>query len=807
MNVIPYARNLSEVVGIHPLPDLPILLKRESIIQKIKDNQVVVVLGETGCGKTTMIPLFLLEAGLGYFGKIGVTEPRRIAAHSLMPYVAGFIDSEKNIVAGHTRFWNTTNADTQIEYMTDGILTEEMLYDPELTEYRAIMIDEAHERSTNIDYILGHLKNIRKSRPELRIIIASATIDAIKFSKFFNDAPIIEIPGRTYDVEVIYSEVPHFERELFNPRGAPLEVAQKIADIHEGGAVGDILAFLPGRNEIAACIEFLKARELENIEILPAYGHMDLNEQAAIFLDYPGKRKVIIATNVAETSITPVGVKFVVDPGTIKQMDFYANSGRSSLQTKPHSKSGVNQRKGRAGRTQEGTCYRLYTEEEYEALPEFTKPEICRTSLDSVILNMRYIGIEDVEHFPFIDLPSHALFVSAYESLKKMGAMDKNEVLTDHGKKMAKLPLEPVLANMLLNSVKYGCVEQIATIVSAIAAGHIMLRPPEEEEQVKSDAAHKRFESQVSDALTFLNIWDEYQEHVGDTEWCLENYMNDKGLMEMSDVRNQLLEMLAEFGIDATTTNNVEKILKAIALGLVHNLYKTKEEERTDTGDRRTDERKGKNNRRSGGSNAYYPVVPGRVNDPVFIHPGSSTFGSKPPMLCTLEVVRTTKEYMRMCSFVDPKWLEELSPDKFVGGNKIVVGYKRGSSVATVRSEGSLVDEKVSLKEAVKIQKETIARAKKEGCVEITFTKKESRHGGISAFVSGHEYEISRNSVIEPIAGPKYLAVLRKERTKKGDMFFADVKFRIFELAEDKLEKKHTRRYSHKGHSNKKTSQ
>jgi ATP-dependent helicase HrpA len=574
---VPFTKRQEEI-GIHPLPDLPILQKRIEIIQKIKDNQVVVVLGETGCGKTTMVPLFLLEAGLGYFGKIGVTEPRRIAAYSLMPYVSGFIDSDKKIVGGHTRFWNTTNKDTQIEYMTDGILREEMLYDPELTEYSAIMIDEAHERSQNIDYILGHLKNIRKSRPELRIIIASATIDALKFSKFFDDAPIIEVPGRIYDVEVIYSTVPHFDKEHFKPRNSPLEVAQEIIKLHENnpvgnGIVGHIEGFAVGRDQIRECVEELKKKNFPDLEILPAYGHMDLVEQSAIFQEYPGKRKAIIGTNVLETSLTIPGLTHVIDNGLIKQMDFFANSGRSSLQIKPHSKSGLNQRKGRAGRMQNGVCIRLYTKEEYEALPEFTKPEICRTSLDSVILNMRYIGIQDVEHFPFIDLPSHSLFLAAYESLKKMGAMDKNEVLTEHGKRMAQLPLEPDLAHMLLNAVKYECVEQIATVVSAIGASHIMLRPPEEEEQVKADKAHERFECEFSDAITYLNIWDEYLLHEGDTEWCLENYMNEKSLIEMRDIRKQLIEMLAEFGIDATSTSNIEKILKAFALGLSHNLF------------------------------------------------------------------------------------------------------------------------------------------------------------------------------------------------------------------------------------------
>jgi HrpA-like RNA helicase len=799
---------ISEAIRFYPLPDLPARAIEEEFVRTVLHHQFTVAVGETGSGKSTLFPFFLLKAGVGCFGKIGMTEPRRIIPYSLVPYMSRFIDSDKRIIAGHVRFWNTITPDSQVVIMTEGELIQDLLFDPELREYSVVIVDEAHERSTNIDYLSGQLKIIAKSRPELRVIFVSATMDAIKFSKFFDDAPIIEVPGRTYDVEVIYSTVPHFDKEHFKPRNSPLEVAQEIIKLHENnpvgnGIVGHIEGFAVGRNEIGDCIEELKKRNFSDLEILPAYGHMDLVEQAAVFLEYPGKRKAIIGTNVLETSLTIPGITHVVDSGLIKQMDFFANSGRSSLQTKPHSKSGLNQRKGRAGRTQPGVCIRLYTEEEYNALSEFTKPEICRTSLDSVILNMRYnMSTEDVEHFPFIDLPSHALFLAAYESLKKMGAMDKNEVLTEHGKRMAQLPLEPVLAHMLLNSVKYGCVEEIATIVSAISAGYIMLRPPEEEEQEKADKAHERFECEYSDAITFLNIWDEYKEHEGDTEWALENYMNEKGLIEMSDIRKQLIKLLAEFGIDATSSQDVKKILKAFASGLIHNLFKAKEENREGEDDRRNG-RKGESKRRKGGSNTYYPVLPGRVNDPVFIHPGSSTFGGKPPMLVCLEVVRTTKEYMRTCSAVDPKWLSELLPKKFIEGKKFVSSYKRGSEVAYVKGIDNLEEEKVSLKEARKIQSEMIAGAKKEGCVEIVCRKSDSRRGDLIVVAEGRDYGISRRSTIEPIEGPRYYALLRKEGTNNGDRYFADVKFRVFDFGNENEEqgKKAKRKHGKRGNA------
>jgi len=657
------------------LPDLSITAKREEFKKTLLANQVVILLGPTGCGKTTQAPIFALEMGAGEFGIIGVAEPRRIAALSLTEYVQSLLPEDgKRIVGGKTRFWNTTTKDTKIKFMTDGILLEEMLYDPELLAYSVIFVDEAHERGQNVDFILGLLKRLLPSRPDLRVVIASATIDAKKFSKFFGDAPIVEVTGRTYPVKIRYSAFPHFGDnydprkmlfgEHFNPRKAPEEVAQKIIEIDKNEGPGDILAFLPGKNEIAEAIEYLRKSNVQHLEILPTYGHMDMTEQGAIFQDYPGKRKVIIATNVAETSITPVGVRFIVDSGLIKMMNFHAKSGRQSLRICPHSQSGCDQRAGRAGRTQDGICYRLYTEQEYNILPLYTKPELCRQSLASVVLTMRYIGIEDIKHFEFIDAPPPGLLRAAYETLHMFGALDKNEVLTPYGKLMAKLPLDPYLSHMLLTAKKYGCVKEIATIAAFISASNTMLRPPGKEEA--ADVAHRQFESKISDALTFLTIWNAYLEHAEDPEWCFANFLNEKAMMEVRDIRRQLLEMLAEFGIESSSTTDMERVLKTVTAGLIHNLFKRKEK------------------------TFSYQSVLGEEGEPVFIHPGSSVHDALPtPQLFVAgEVVRTTREYARMCSQVLPEWLHELFPEKFSKEKDVLVEVKSYSPVVSKKGAG-----------------------------------------------------------------------------------------------------------------------
>ncbi|MFA5831629.1 MAG: oligonucleotide/oligosaccharide-binding fold domain-containing protein [Candidatus Paceibacterota bacterium] len=776
---------------------------REEIIQTIIHNQVVVFHGDTGSGKTSMLPLFLLEAGCGEFGIIGVTEPRRLAVFSpILDYISSFIDSNKRIVGGHTRFRNTTNADTKIKLMTDGILLELIQRDPLLSEFSAIIIDEVHERSKNIDVLVGLLKRLMKDRPDLHIGISSATVEAEKFAKYFGNAPIIKIEGRSFPIEYKYSDVPLFGEDFepynrkygkdFNPRDIPALVARKIRDIVLHEEKGDILAFLPGVKDIKLVMEFLEGYNLPNTKVLPAYGQMDMDEQALIFEEYPGMQKIIVATNVARTSITPK-VRHVVDCMMEKQMDFYADSKRSSLQTVPISQSAADQGGGRCGRIEFGICHRLCTEEEYGKLMRYPKPEICRTCLAETVLTMRYMGIDDVEHFDFPDPPPLRLFKEAFETLKSFGALDNNEVLTKLGIMMAILPLDPYLSKILLDSKRFGCIEEVATFVSFISAGHVKLRPPEQEEE--ADAAHERFDVEESDALTCLKIWEEYKQHIGDTEWCAENFMNEGRLVEVGNIRNQLLEILNEFGISASTTTNKDSVLKAVAAGLISNLFKLKK-------DKDGEKKPKKEEKKPRKSNSYYLVKKNekeKVEYAAFIHPRSSTFGARPELLVALEVIRTSRQYLNICSKVDPKWLPELYPENSSKKGKILVGMKSGGGAAFVKSvvhtDGAVIgtmNEKISLDDARRIQKENIAKAMEEGCEKIYFKRRKTRRGGLYVNVRGHEYVPSKDSLVDPKENVTYFAFLRTEKVGKTNRHFADVRFQVFDFADTdkKREKK-----------------
>ncbi len=742
---------------------LSILEYKERIVKTIQENQVSIVVGETGSGKTTQLPRFLYEACFSEEGIIGVTEPRRIAAMSVAGFVAqqmGFSLSKE--VGYYVRFDNCTDLKTQIKFMTDGILLQEIQMDSELSKYSVIMIDEAHERSQNIDFALGLLKALLSRRRDLKVIISSATIDVEKFSKYFNKAPIVEITSRTYPVEIVWSDRDYSDDEIIP------EVMKRIGEIHLNQGPGDILVFLTGAEEInflIKCIE--KKGRWSNLIALPAHGGLSPEEQMKIFQDFPGKRKVIVATNIAETSITIDGVVYVVDTGYIKQHYFHPESGIQSLSIVPHSQAGCNQRSGRAGRTQPGICYRLYPRQDFEKRPKFTEPEIKRSSLANVVLAMENLGIKDIENFDFLDFPDRKLFHEAYETLIALGAIKRNKKgLTELGKAMARLPLEPTISRMLLEAEKYGCVKEITTVAAFLSVKNIFFIPPEEERRYEAYSKHKNFKDTDSDALTYLKIWEEYQQSGYDAEWCCHNFLNSRSLQEIKNIQQQLLEILEEYKIKISSTGNQEAIKRSVAAGLIYLLLEY-------------------------GSRHWYQGVMRDYEEKIFIHPSSSLCGSRSfRWIVTAGIVETTKVFARVCSKVEPEWLPELLPDRFsFGSYQEIKSYKQGDNFAVavrpiIYQAGEDAPErigfqevKVAIEEAKRIQGERIQRAKIEGLVKLTIRKESAE------FVADYDsqfYTLIMMSDIEPEGGHTYYCQI------DSLLNTFDPQFKMFDFGEEK---------------------
>ena len=621
---------------------LPIFKLRDELIRAVNDNQVLVVIGETGSGKTTQMTQYLAEAGYTSRGRIGCTQPRRVAAMSVAKRVAEEFGCRLGEEVGYAiRFEDCTSPETVIKYMTDGMLLREALLDDLLSQYCLIMLDEAHERTIHTDVLFGLLKKCCAKRPDLKIIVTSATLDAEKFSSYFMNCPIFTIPGRTFPVEVMYTKAP--ESDYMD--AALITVMQ----IHLTEPEGDILLFLTGQEEIDAACQTLFERmkglgpSVPDLHVLPVYSSLPSEMQTRIFEPAPpGSRKVIVATNIAEASLTIDGIFYVVDPGFAKQKVFNPKVGMDSLVVAPISQASARQRSGRAGRTGPGKCFRLYTESAFknEMLPT-SVPEIQRTNLGTTTLTLKAMGINDLLHFDFMDPPPPPTLIGALEELYNLGALDEEGLLTRLGRKMAEFPLEPPMSKMLIAAVDLGCSDEILTVVACLSAQNIWYRP--REKQAAADQKKAKFFQPEGDHLSLLTVYESWKAQKFSSPWCFENFLQARSLRRAQDVRKQLLTIMDRYKLDVVSAGrNFNKIRRAICSGFFFHSAKKDPQE------------------------GYKTLV---ENTPTYIHPASALFQRQPDWVIYHELVLTSKEYMRECTTIEPKWLAELAPRFFKLGD------------------------------------------------------------------------------------------------------------------------------------------
>ncbi|XP_039268020.2 ATP-dependent RNA helicase DHX8-like [Styela clava] len=632
----------TELSIIEQRQGLPIYKLKEQLVQAVHDNQILIVIGETGSGKTTQITQYIAEAGYTLRGKIGCTQPRRVAAMSVAKRVSEEFGCRLGQEVGYTiRFEDCTSQETVIKYMTDGMLLRECLIDSDLKQYAVLMLDEAHERTIHTDVLFGLLKKTVQKRKDMKLIVTSATLDAVKFSQYFFEAPIFTIPGRTFPVEILYTKEP--ETDYMD--ASMITVMQ----IHLTEPPGDILLFLTGQEEIDTACEILFARmkslgpEVPELIILPVYSALPSEMQTRIFDPAPpGSRKVVIATNIAETSLTIDGIYYVVDPGFVKQKVYNSKNGIDQLVVTPISQAQAKQRAGRAGRTGPGKCYRLYTERAYrDEMLTTAVPEIQRTNLASTVLSLKAMGINDLLSFDFMDPPPMETLVTAMEQLYHLSALDDEGLLTRLGRRMAEFPLEPMLCKMLIMSVHLGCSDEILTIVSMLSVQNVFYRP--KEKQALADQKKAKFHQNEGDHLTLLAVYNSWKSNKFSNPWCYENFVQARTLRRAQDVRKQMLGIMDRHKLDVVTCGkNTAKVQKAICSGYFRNSAKKDPQE------------------------GYRTLVDQQV---VYIHPSSSLFNRQPEWVIYHELVLTTKEYMREVTNIDPKWLVEFAPKFFRMGD------------------------------------------------------------------------------------------------------------------------------------------
>jgi len=655
----------SERLAALPVPGypehLPVSDRRNEISEAIKHNQVVIVAGETGSGKTTQLPKICLELGRGVAGLIGHTQPRRLAARSIATRIAEELKSVLGEVVGYkVRFKDKVSSKTYLKLMTDGILLAEIQGDRFLNDYDTLIIDEAHERSLNIDFLLGYLKHLLPKRPDLKLIITSATIDTQRFSRHFDNAPVIEVSGRTYPVEVRYRPLLLDDKKAEDDKDARprdiqqalLEAVDELAaiDISQGKSPGHILIFFSGEREIREAAESLRKHHPPQTEILPLYARLSGTEQNRVF-SQARHRRIVLATNVAETSLTVPGIHYVIDTGTVRMSRYSYRSKIQRLPIEAVSQSSANQRKGRCGRIAEGVCIRLYSEEDFNTRAEFTEPEIMRTNLASVILQMEALRLGHIEDFPFIESPDSRYIKDGYKLLHELCAVDEHNMVTPLGRELSRLPIDPKIGRMIIAAQELNCLQELLIIGSALSVQDPRERPADKQQQADekhrllnspiNDGAKEKKLEKKSDFLFYLKLWRAYEtqrKHLTQNKlrkFCKQHFLSYNRMQEWRDIYQQLSTLLKEKGIKFNTTDaGYDNIHKSLLSGLLGNIG-TKSVE----------------------GNEFH----GPRNIRFYIHPGSWQARKPPKWVMCGELVETSRLYGRMVALIEPEWVESLA--------------------------------------------------------------------------------------------------------------------------------------------------
>jgi len=654
INKRPFSANYHKILSTRQT--LPVYTFRSDFTAMLKANQSMILVGETGSGKTTQIPQFCVLDGYTAGGKqVACTQPRRVAAMSVSKRVAEEMDVEYGSEVGYTiRFENFTNAKTQLKYLTDGMLLREAMLDPLLSQYSVIILDEAHERTVSTDVLMGLLKEVVQKRKDLKLVVMSATLDAGKFQEYFDNAPLMKVPGRLHPVEVFYTPEPEADY---------MEAALRtVLQIHMCEDAGDVLLFLTGEQEIEDAVKKLneEGRKLGNeygpLMCLPLYSTLPIKAQQRIFdpappprtPNGPPGRKVVISTNIAETSLTIDGIVYVIDPGFSKQKVYNPRIRVESLLVTPISKASAQQRAGRAGRTKPGKCFRLYTEDSFKSdLIEQTYPEILRSNLASVVLHLKKLGIDDLVHFDFMDPPAPETLMRALEQLHYLGALDEEGELTEVGGKMSEFPLDPQLSAVLIASGRWECGNEAVSIVALLSVPNVFMRPSEARKQ--ADAAHEQFAHVDGDHLTLLNVYHAYKSaqegggsERGASQFCWDNFLNERALKQADSVRSQLCQLMTKqrlplTSLPFTSPSYYLNIRRCLIAGFFMQAAKLER----------------------GGS---YTTL--KDNQVVSLHP-SSVLSDRPEWVVFNEFVLTTKNYIRTVTSVKGEWLLEAGGNYF----------------------------------------------------------------------------------------------------------------------------------------------